>query len=193
MSFLATSRNRATVGKSRTAIKSFRSNNKGTTALEFGMVGLPFLMLLFGIIISGLYFFTTMSFENAVEQAGRLIRTGQVDAANMSEADFKTEICKNTPQYVDCDNKVKIFVQSFADNAPNLNPLSCLSPNGESLSSATSYDPGNENSVVLVVACYEWDMTANIPFLDLGNMGSTGKRLIQAATTFRNEPYDDSN
>jgi Flp pilus assembly protein TadG len=49
-------------------LKVWRSDTAGVTAVEFAMVAVPFLMLLFGIITVGLFFFTTFSLENAVER-----------------------------------------------------------------------------------------------------------------------------
>jgi hypothetical protein len=42
---------------------------------------------------------------------------------------------------------------------------------------------------VLIWVCYEWSLASKIPYLNLGNMGN-GSRLIQAATTFRTEPFN---
>jgi hypothetical protein len=41
--------------------------------------------------------------------------------------------------------------------------------------------------VVLVWACYEWDM-AKFPWVNFGDMAN-GSMLVQATTTFRTEPY----
>ena len=53
-------------------------DENGVTAIEFAMVGLPFFMMLFGIMGVGFYFFTIFNLENAVEQASRPLRTGEV-------------------------------------------------------------------------------------------------------------------
>ena len=63
---------------------TFWRDERGFTAVEFAMVAMPFLMLLFGTIGIGLFFFTTFSLENAVEQASRQIRTGQAQLAGMT-------------------------------------------------------------------------------------------------------------
>lgn len=175
--------------KSITAFLSrFRSNDEGATAIEFAAVATPFLMMIFGILGLGFFFFTTFTLENAVERAGRLIRTGQVAAVNMTESDFKAKVCARLPVFVDCSNNLRVFVQSFPDNAPNLTPLSCLQ-SGD-LTTASAYDPGSADQVVLVTACYKWELSSKLPFIDLGNMGSSGNRLIQAVATFRTEPYN---
>ena len=51
-----------------------KQDKSGSTAIEFAIVALPFLMMIFGTLAVGLFYFTTFALENAVEQAGRLIR-----------------------------------------------------------------------------------------------------------------------
>lgn len=167
----------------------WRRDEKGVTAIEFAMVAPPFLMLLYGIIGVGLYFFTTFTLENAVEQAARLIRTGQAQSSGMTAAQFKQTVCDNSPGFVDCTNKLRVSVKNFNEwtQITNATLPTCLDNSGN-LTNATSYTPGAQGEVVLVWVCYEWDFSRYIPFLNLSDM-SNGSRLIQAATTFRTEPY----
>jgi Flp pilus assembly protein TadG len=165
-----------------------KSDEKGVTAIEFGMVAMPFLMMLFGIIGVGLYFFTTFTLENAVEQASRILRTGQAQSANMNAAQFKAVVCDLVPGHVDCTGKLRVNVKSYADTT-NITPDSlpnCLT-NG-ALSNGSEFDMGGASEVVLVWVCYEWELAGKIPFLRLGDMAN-GSRLIQATTVFRTEPY----
>jgi len=166
-----------------------RRDIRGVTAIEFAMVAGPFLSLLFGIIGVGLFFFTTFSLENAVEQAGRLLRTGQAQEEGLTAAQFKTKVCALVPSHINCAEKVRVNVMSFqnagdigTDSLPN-----CLQGD-KTLSGATEYVPGGPSQIVVVWACYEWELSSKIPFLDLGNMAG-GSRLIQATSVFRSEPY----
>lgn len=174
----------------RRTLADWRTDGSGSTAVEFGIVAMPFLMLLFGIIGVALYFFTTFALENAVEQAARLIRTGQAQQAGMTDAQFKAKVCELVPGYVDCETKMLVNVRSFAqpDLAPPVTQGECLT-NG-TLSDATTYSPGTASQVVLISLCYEWEFARIVPFINLGNMNG-GSRLIQASTVFRTEPYEN--
>lgn len=177
--------------QSRGLLGRWRSDTRGVTAVEFAMVGLPFLMMLFGIIGVGLYFFTTFTLENGVEQASRLLRTGQAQLASppYDAAAFKNKLCSFLPSHIDCSGKVKVNVKSYADTT-DVTPASlpqCLAADG-TLSNTSQYNPGTASQVVLVWVCYEWELSSKIPFLNLGNM-TNGSRLIQATTVFRSEPY----
>jgi Flp pilus assembly protein TadG len=168
----------------------WKADTRGVTAIEFAMVATPFLMMLFGIIGVGLYFFTTFTLENAVEQASRILRTGQAQVANMDAAEFKKQLCSFVPGHIDCTGKVQVNVLSYPDTT-NVTPDSlpkCLDSTG-ALSGTTQYTPGSASEVVLVWVCYEWDLARAIPFLKLGDMAN-GSRLIQATTVFRSEPYN---
>lgn len=164
-------------------------DQRGVTAVEFAIVAVPFLMMLFGIITVGLFFFTTFSLENAVERAARLIRTGQVQESGMTTEEFKEEVCARAPAYVDCAGKLRVNVQSFASFANIVTP-SCVDNGGNLVPPAgTTYSPGDAGEVVLVTVCYEWELAGSLPFLSVGNMPN-GSALIQASTTFRTEPYN---
>jgi hypothetical protein len=174
----------------RSLLQRWRRDRSGTTAIEFAFVAAPFLMLMFGIMGVGLFFFTTFALENAVEQTGRLIRTGQVQQGGMTEQQFKDKVCELAPTFTDCTNKLRVNVLNFPDSTA-VGPTSipqCLDGGGN-LSDITTYQPGEADQVVLIWVCYEWPLSRAIPYLNLGDMAN-GSRLIQAATTFRTEPYN---
>jgi Flp pilus assembly protein TadG len=173
--------------------RKFGRDDRGTTAIEFGFVGIPFLMMCFGIITVGLHFLTTYSLENAVERAGRLIRTGQAQQGNMTAGEFKQQICDQVASYIDCQSKMRVFVQSWSDFS-SVTPQSCIGPDGNlapasgAAADKISDSSGGASAVVLVTACYEWELASRLPFMRIGKM-QNGSALIQAATTFRTEPY----
>lgn len=170
--------------------RAWRQDDRGSTAIEFAMVGTPFFMFLFGIFGLGMYFFTTFSLENAVEQASRLIRVGLVQQSGMTAEEFKQEVCSKLPAFVDCDGKMRINVQSYSDFG-SIVPPACTDTDGNLVPPhGTSYNTGGSSEVVLVTVCYEWDLAGVLPFLKLGNMPN-GAALIQASATFRTEPYED--
>jgi len=167
----------------------WRADERGFTAGEFAMVAMPFLMLLFGIMVVGLFFFTTFSLENAVENAGRLIRTGQVQQSGMTAGQFKEQVCTRLPQYVDCTSKLRVQVQNFTGFG-SIVPPTCIDTGGNLIDSTkTAYSPGASDAIVLVTVCYEWELAGKMPFLSIRNM-SNGSALLQASTTFRTEPYN---
>lgn len=168
--------------------RKWLQDSSGTTAIEFGLVGLPFFMLVLGTIVVGLFFFTTFALENAVDQASRLIRVGAAQQSGMTAAQFKESVCSYAPAYVDCDGKMRVSVQNYSDFASIVTP-SCTDADGGLIPpEKTVYSAGSSSDVVLVTVCYEWELAGLLPFARLGTMPD-GAALIQASATFRTEPY----
>jgi Flp pilus assembly protein TadG len=178
--------------RARNNAASWKRNEDGATAIEFAMVALPFLMMLFGIIAVGLFFFTTFSLENAVEQASRPMKTGEAQQANnktgKTKAEFKAEVCSLLPAYVDCTGKLRINVQKYNDG-DMITPPACVDAGGNLVGDAgTPFNPGARKQIMLVTGCLEWALAGQIPFLQLGSM-SNGAAMLQASTTFKTEPF----
>lgn len=177
--------------------RRWRRDDSGVTAVEFGLVALPFVMLLFGIMSVCLFYFANFTIENAVWQAGRGIRTGQLQqskgayAGAITNADrkavFKKAMCDRAPTFFDCESKVVIIVQNNA-NFSGISEPSC-SNNGTIVSdSSAGFNTGGAGAVVLVTVCYPWDFGGKLPFFKMGNLND-GSLLMQASVAFRTEPY----
>ncbi len=186
-------------------LSRFRADRRGTTAIEFGAVFSPFLLLMLGIMTVGLQYFTSTSLENGVAQASRKIRTGQAQKEGKTLADFRQMVCDDAGSYIKCDNNLVVHVKSgavFADLDP---PTPCLTNGSLTPSSGTGTDPlasrsGAASATVLVTACYAWEfggtlwqdiwnMLAVGPWATSGPPRMAGKSIIQATSTFRTEPY----
>ncbi|MGQ0672080.1 MAG: TadE/TadG family type IV pilus assembly protein [Hyphomicrobium sp.] len=191
-------------------------DERGTTAIEFGMVAVPFFLFAFAIMGIGLQFFTINSVEHGVEKAARMIRTGQMqnrkDALGnpnpYTNQEFKNKVCEEAGAYIDCDSHLVIHMDS-ANLFSDLSPESCVDAGGNlkassgSSSDAITTKSGGANSKVLVTACYKWDLGGSM-WKVIWKMLVTGgwsrgntynpahdseKVIIQAIATFQNEPY----
>lgn len=177
-------------------LRSWRRDESGFTAVEFAAVSMPFVLLLFGILSVCLFFFTTSAFENAVWQASRVIRTGQLQQGTgaytgLSMDDkkkaFKAALCAKAPPFIDC-SKAIVMVQSNTGGFGSIAPPSCATDGELMDQSKAGFDAGNASAVVLVTACYPWSFGGKLPFIKLGNL-SDGALLIQASVAFRTEPF----
>ena len=140
-------------------------NTDGSMAIEFAAVVGPFLMLLMGTMIVGLYFFVTFSLENAVEQASRQIRTGQAQLAGMTKDQFKASVCSHAPGFIDCTTDLRVNVIQVSGFNSAI-PTSCLDGGGNLIGNpANDPVPGSAGQVVLVMVCYEWKLAGSLPFL----------------------------
>ena len=166
--------------------RRFRRSEDGTSAIEFGIVALPFMGLLIAIFETTLIFFTQSALETGVANAGRMIRTGQVQADGLSEDAFKNLVCNSLAGYLDCNNRLTVDVRSFSDFGGVALP-DPLDGDGE-LAGGSQFSPGGTSEVVVVRAFYVWEMITPDHITGLSNMPN-GRRLIAAASAFRNEPF----
>lgn len=186
--------------------RGFRKNDSGATAIEFAFVGGPFLFLLLATFETGLNFLTEYSIQSATTTASRLIRTGQVQQGGISAADFKTELCKSLPGYIDCG---KIIVN--VETKTNFTAAGFRTQAGDgqgnldaNLQNSPAWQPGAPGEVVVVETFYEWELFTPLinKLLDLhgtpdrpnflANHGDK-KRLISGVAVFRNEPFNPVN
>lgn len=166
------------------ATRRFARAEGGATAVEFALVAIPFLTLIFAIVELGLVLLASLSLENAVIDVGRTIRTGEAQTGKVTAGAFKTAVCaKMSPIGPNCATALQIDVQTFADYAAT----NTTATDGET-PRTMAWNPGSAGSIVLIRAYYTWPLIT--PLLQTGLQNSNGKRIIYAATAFNNEPYD---
>lgn len=179
----------------RPVIERCKTDERGSTAIEFAIVATPFFMFICGLAGCAFYFFVSSSIEKGVDQTSRLVRTGEAVKDKMTVDQFKNDICSAAGGWVDCKN-MQIFVTSYASGWSGLNsakPQPCVE-NGTVIenpapgSDLIAIYSGAASDVVVVTVCYKWDFPARLPFLKLGNMAD-GSMMLQSSTSFRSEPY----
>lgn len=171
---------------SRAFARRFLRATEGATAVEFSLVAMPFFMLMLAIFESTAVYFASSTLENAVDDAARQIRTGQVQFANLTATQFRQLVCDQINVFLKCDASLTVDVRSFNDFQlvtfpPPLNPDGTLKNNQQ-------FQPGGAGDVVLVRVFYTWPIVTPLIGATLSNMAGN-KRLIQATTAFRNEPF----
>ena len=171
---------------SRWSFKRFRRDEDGATAVEFGLIALPFIALMMATIEIALVFFAGQALATAVDTASRLIRTGQAQQDGFNADDFKKEVCSMTYSLLDCDNGLHIDVATYKTFGA-IDLAAPLDSDGN-LEKNFAYDAGHGGDIVVVRAFYEWPVYVNMLGHNLANMPD-GKHLLSAATAFRNEPF----
>ena len=177
--------------------RRFARAERGVTAVEFALVSVPLLMLVFGILELGLVMLVTTTLDAATQSASREIRTGRFQTSltqpDVTAGGFKSLVCgRMTWLSSQCATQLVVEVQTFANfnglaNAPpppaaNFDPAHPTPP---------CFSPGQPGDIVLVRAYYDWKLFT--PLLDdaLDNTGAGARRLL-STTAFRNEPYNSN-
>jgi Flp pilus assembly protein TadG len=157
----------------------------GSAAVEFGLVAMPFLALVFAIIETALVFFANQVLETAAADSARLIMTGQAQMSGLSKDTFKTQVCSKVYGLFDCQGGVHVDVQTFSSFG-NVNLQTPLNAQGQLDTSTFKYSPGGPGDIVVVRLAYQWPVFVSM--IGLANM-SGSNRLMIATAAFRNEPY----
>ncbi|SNY91818.1 TadE-like protein [Cohaesibacter sp. ES.047] len=162
----------------------FSRDEDGATAVEFALVAAPFFGMLFVIISIAHFFWTGASLEDAVQEAGRQIRVGRVEAAGMGQGEFKDFICTYlTIPKANCLESILIDVES----SPSLAGLSTNAPEEDN----EQYNPGDGADYVIVKATLP--ITAFNSLFDLlatSNDDKPNRFVLTSVTAFRNEPFN---
>ncbi|WP_333825810.1 TadE/TadG family type IV pilus assembly protein [Pinisolibacter sp.] len=156
------------------------------TAVEFGILALPFLALVGAIFESALCFLAGQILDTAVADAGRLIRTGQAQASGYDEAAFKTQVCNRLYVLFNCANltiDAKIYT-----NFTSANTSMPIDADKNFDTSGFTFQMGGSSQIVVVRAFYPYPLYFNKLGLDLANLAN-GTRLLSGVSTFRNEPF----
>lgn len=157
----------------------------GSAAVEFGMVALPFCLMMFAILELGLVFVTDSVLENATIETGRLVRTGQASAQNMTAVQFKNSLCGRMSIFgPDCDARATVDVRvipQFATTPPD--PMAAGTFNAAVL----TYSNGNPGDLILVRVWYRQPLLTTFLAQGLSRLND-GAAMLTSTTAFRNEP-----
>ncbi|RZJ03978.1 MAG: pilus assembly protein [Brevundimonas sp.] len=159
----------------------------GSVAVEFGMVALPFCLMIFAILELALIFVTDSVLENATIETGRLIRTGQASAQNMTPKQFKDSLCGRMSVFApDCNARAFVDVRvipQFAAIPPD--PMA----GGKVFNDGVlTYCGGGPGSLVLVRVWYRQPLLTTFLAQGLSRL-KDGTAMLTATTAFRNEPF----
>lgn len=162
-------------------------DQRGSVLVEFSLIAIPFFMLLFGVLEVGIVFFGNSMLEKGTADAARLIRTGQVQAQNMTATQFHDYICGQISALLSCGTNLQVDVEAFSDfgDVQIQNPIN---PDGTLNANLDNFEVGGPGDIVLVRTFYTWDILTPILKPFFANLAN-GKRLLTSASTFRNEPF----
>lgn len=162
-------------------------NKRGTTAVEFSLVGIPFVLMIIGTVEIALMFAAQSVLQEATFTAARLVRTGQIQQSGGDpQTMFRDSVCDFAELLIPC-GRIQFQVQqvpSFGD-AEDIPPAQ-FDEEGNLMDQG--FDPGGVSDVVLIRVAYNYPIITPMmqPFLS-NNGGMT--RTILSTIVLQNEPY----
>jgi Flp pilus assembly protein TadG len=165
--------------------RRFWRDRDGSTAVEFGMIALPFGMMIFAVLELGLVFVLDSVLENATIETGRLVRTGQATAQGMTAAAFKTQLCSRMSIFeADCADRATVDVRVIPQfNTSPPDPLD----GGVFDTGPLTYSNGQPGNLMLVRVWYRQPLLTTFLAQGLSRLHD-GATMLTATTAFRNEP-----
>ena len=169
------------------ASRRFVRQQDGSTTVEFALVSMPFMAMIFAIIETAVVFFAGQALETAGADSARLIMTGQAQTAGYTQAQFKTAVCSRIYGLFNCNGGLYVDVKTYTafSNISTANPVDA---NGNLQTSTFGYTPGSPGSIVVVRLMYQWPVWVSLLGLNLSDL-SGNNRLLISTVAFRNEPY----
>ncbi|MCA0034202.1 TadE/TadG family type IV pilus assembly protein [Mesorhizobium sp. B263B2A] len=177
--------------------RRFVRDRRGSTALEFALLAMPFALLVFAILESCISFAGQEVMANITDDVARQLRTGQLRPADVAGGKLTTLICDRLEIIVstDCPNQLLADLReypTFADAAS----ASFKIQNGDVVlmqgtnSQAFATTPGLAESRNMLRVFYKWPVMTDLMAKSMANL-SGGRTLHFASVTWQNEPFDN--
>lgn len=158
----------------------FRRAEDGTTAIEFGLLGIPFFLLMFVIIELGMILFTQNAIQFGVEESSRILRTA--GRGTMTGEQFRDIICNRAALVIDCNSRLGLSVTSARRFTDVANPgIADIQPGAIS-----AFTPGAAGDAVVVIATYDWAFIS-LFMSPLANLADPNARRLHGIAAFRTE------
>jgi Flp pilus assembly protein TadG len=173
------------------AWRGWSADCRGAVAVEFGLVSIPFFLLLFAIIEVSLQFFVGEILDTATATAARLIRTGEAYKAGMTASQFKAKICERMLNLVDCDTYLSVDVRYYSQFS-DYTPTSPLDSDGN-VTGVQFQGTGAPwtKQIAIVRSFYAWPVYFNLlPHTSVRTAG--GRELLSSVVAFRTESFPNN-
>jgi Flp pilus assembly protein TadG len=170
-------------------IRQWWGSNRGSTAIEFSLLSLPFIFILVGIMEISIMFASNSVLDGATQQAARLVRTGSIQQGGGDpESIFKEKLCDNASVLLDC-SKFQVEVVEMDKFSDFSNYAATYDSEGNL--DSRGFAPGGVNTVNLVRVFYRYQLATPL----IGNLLATGPnrtRIMISTVVLQTEPYDIS-
>ena len=170
--------------------RRFGGAKRGSTAIEFAFVVIPFFLLMVGLAEVSMIGLAQTSLDFAVSEVGRQIRTGQAQLTGKSYAQMQQMLCDQMSAFLflSCAGNLYLDVDTFASFTDASNNSAAPISNNQFQTAGFGYSPGNPSDIVVVRAYYRWQILTPM-FSNFFQNVSGGQRILVSTMMFRDEPY----
>jgi Flp pilus assembly protein TadG len=187
----------------------FCRDREGAAALEFAILAVPFMLMIFATFETFFAFTGEQLMANAVETMARKIRTGEITfgqgkSTDVTEAEFRQLFCNEISILRMCSateatnpDKLYLDVRSFSSfsDMPREVPKVSTADYADLDTSDFAFTPGGANSKNSFRAYYRWQIMTDLMRPYITNIRPANKPiptdfLIVQTAAFENEDYE---
>jgi Flp pilus assembly protein TadG len=168
------------------SLRSWRFNHDGSTAVEFALIGIPFLFMVIGIIEMALMFTAQSLLEASTAEAAREIRTGAVQQGGGENA-FTDTLCDFAAVLIPCgDIQYQVVALEDFGSAEEF-PDAQFDEDGNL--EDQQFDPGGVSDVVMIRVAYKYPIKTPMMQFVLTN-NNDNSRVMLSTIVLQTEPYE---
>lgn len=166
-------------------LRSLSKDRKGSAAIEFAILALPFFVVIFAIAEIAVMYFVDSGLDAALHKAVRSVRVGVASNGNWDSKKFKDVVCGELSFSFGCATKLKVRATVITNMASitKINPIT-----GGSLAITEDFNLGVSGSYVLVQAYLPWNPTFKLYAVSSARLAD-GSYLLGSAELIKNEPF----
>jgi Flp pilus assembly protein TadG len=174
-------------------LRRFSRSSRGSVAIEFAALAIPFFLLVFAVIETCVSFAGQQMLTNAADDVARKFRTGQIKPIDLvKDKDLvKDLVCERIEILVakGCDG-LEIDLKSHATFAEAAAVRIKFTADGDIDDTNFSIEPGLSLSKNQLRVFYRWPVMTDLLRKSMSNIKG-GYTLHFASVTWQNEPFDD--
>jgi Flp pilus assembly protein TadG len=164
---------------------SLGRDRRGSVMLEYSILLLPALMILFGIFEMGMLVFENSVVEGATRDAARRLRTGQAQTSADPAGTFRQTFCASLFSLYKCSS-FAFDVRNFGDFTAITLPAPQFDAQGNV--SNAQFSPGGAGTITTVRVIYRHVFVT--PLIgSLVGAGAGNTLAVTATAVFKTEPY----
>jgi len=166
-------------------LRAFSKDRKGSAAIEFAILALPFFVVIFAIAEIAVMYFVDSGLDAALHKTVRQVRVGVAKSGAWDSNKFKDVLCGELAYSFGCATKIKVRATVITDMS-SVTRISGI--NGGTLNVTEDFNLGDSGSYVLVQAFLPWDPTFKLYAISSDRL-SDGSYVLSAAELIKNEPF----
>lgn len=179
--------------RGRNLFRRFTGNSKGSIAIEFAALALPFSLLVFAILESCISFAAQQVLANVTDDVARQMRTGQLTTADLTltPEELEKRICDRLEIVVasGCEG-LEIDLKNYDTFEKAAAQRIKYKADGDIDTAGFGIDLGLSGSKNQLRVFYRWPVITDFMRKSMANLPD-GKTLHFASVTWQNEPFED--